>query len=90
MRIRKLVPQFSGVPAKLAGQLPWRREFALAFPFIGTPFITGDMEVFALNLVGMGVAALVLRRVLPAKRPARLAAARHGTHGFSPSTGSTR
>ena len=90
MRTRQLVPRVSGVPAKLAGQLPWRREFALAFPFIGTPLGTGDMEVFALNLMRMGVAALVLRRVLPAKRPARLAAPRHGTHGFSPSTVRTR
>ncbi len=84
MRIRELVPRVSGVLAKLAklaDRLPWRREFALAFPFIGTPLVTGDMEVFALNLVGMVVAALVLRRVLPAKRPARLAAARHGHMG---------
>ena len=31
---------------------------------IAVPLITGDVEVFALNLVGLGIGALLLRRFL--------------------------
>ena len=31
---------------------------------VAAPLITGDVEVFALNLVGLGIGALLLRRFL--------------------------
>ena len=34
---------------------------------VAAPLITGDMEVFALNLVGLGLGALLLRR-FPVRR----------------------
>ena len=37
---------------------------------IAAPLITGDVEVFALNLVGLGIGALLLRRFMP-RRPVR-------------------
>ena len=37
---------------------------------VATPLITGDVEVFALNLVGLGIGALLLRRFL-VRRTAR-------------------
>ena len=64
MPISKSATRVLGVPAKLAGRLPWRKEFALGLLFIGTPLITGDMEIFAMNLAGLAVAALVARRVM--------------------------
>ena len=37
---------------------------------VAAPLITGDVEVFALNLVGLGIGALLLRRFL-ARRTVR-------------------
>ena len=90
MQIRKLTTRVLGALAKLAGRLPWRKEFALALLFIGTPLITGDMEIFALNLVGLGVAALVARRVMQARSRAWLAAARRSAPVNAISTVRTR
>ena len=58
---------------------PWwkRKRVAVAGVValvIAAPLITGDVEVFALNLVGLGIAALLLRRFFvrrPAGRPHR-------------------
>ncbi len=90
MEIRKLITRIPGSLAKLAGRLPWRKEFALAALFIGTPLITGDMEVFVLNLLGLAVAALVLRRVSQARSRAWQTEVRQSTQGNSISTGKTR
>ena len=38
---------------------------------IAAPLITGDVEVFALNLVGLGIGALLLRRFMPRRPVAR-------------------
>ena len=35
---------------------------------VAAPLITGDVEVFGLNLVGLGIGALLLRRFMP-RRP---------------------
>ena len=58
---------------------PWwkRKRVAVAGVValvIAAPLITGDVEFFALNLVGLGIAALLLRRFFvrrPAGRPHR-------------------
>ena len=50
----------------------WRRKRAMVAAvvavIVGTPLITGDVEVFVLNLVGLGIGALLLRRFMP-RRP---------------------
>ena len=35
---------------------------------VAAPLVTGDVEVFVLNLVGLGIGALLLRRFMP-RRP---------------------
>ena len=60
-------------------QRPWWRNKRVAVAgvialVVAAPLITGDVEVFALNLVGLGIAALLLRRFFvrrPAGRPHR-------------------
>ena len=68
-----------GITARLAGRLPWRKEMSLAVLFIGTPLITGDIEYVALNLLGLGVAALLIRRVTMSRTKAQAAAFRQAT-----------
>ena len=68
-----------GITARLAGRLPWRKQMALAVLFIGTPFITGDMEYVVLNLVGLGVAALLVGKVTQSRRQAEAARTRQAT-----------
>ena len=46
---------------------------ALALLFIGTPFITGDMEYVVLNLVGLGIGALLVGKVTQSRRQAEAA-----------------
>ena len=52
---------------------PWwkRKRVAVAgvvAVVVAVPLITGDVEVFALNLVGLGIGALLLRRSCPGVR----------------------
>ena len=68
-----------GITGRLAGRLPWRKEISLAVLFIGTPLVTGDVEVFALNLVGLGIGAMVLRKVVQSRRQAEAARVRQTT-----------
>ena len=68
-----------GITARLAGRLPWRKEMSLAVLFIGTFLVTGDVEVFALNLVGLGIGAMVLRKVVQSRVQAESARARQAT-----------
>ena len=68
-----------GVTARLASRLPWRKQMALAVLFIGTPFITGDMEYVVLNLVGLGIGAMVVGKVMRSRRQAEAAKARPTT-----------
>ena len=52
----------------------WKRKrvvvAAVVALVIAAPLITGDVEVFVLNLVGLGIGALLLRRFMP-RRPVR-------------------
>ena len=50
----------------------WKRVWvpAVVALVIAAPLITGDLEFFALNLVGLGIGALLLRRFRP-RRPVR-------------------
>ena len=48
----------------------WKRVWvpAVVALVIAAPLITGDVELFFLNLVGLGIGALLLRRFMP-RRP---------------------
>ena len=54
---------------------PWWKRKRVVVPavvalVVAAPLITGDVEVFALNLVGLGIGALLLRR-FPVRRTVR-------------------
>ena len=60
-------------PARAPEKRPWwkRKRVAVAGVValvVAAPLITGDVEVFVLNLVGLGIGALLLRRFIP-RRP---------------------
>ena len=55
---------------------PWWKQRRVIVPVvvalvIAAPLITGDGELFALNLVGLGIGALLLRRFMPRRPPVR-------------------
>ena len=79
MNVKTRVTRIMGVLARLAGRLPWRKQMALAVLFIGTPFITGDMEYVVLNLLGLGIGALLVGKVTQSRRQAEAAKARQTT-----------
>ena len=52
---------------------PWWKQRRVLVPavvalVIGVPLLTLDLELFFLNLVGLGIGALLLRRFMP-RRP---------------------
>ena len=65
--------QVNDTAVKAPGQQPWWKRKRVWVPavvalVIAAPLITGDVELFALNLVGLGIGALLLRRFMP-RRP---------------------
>ena len=63
----------SGGPARAPEKRPWWKRKRVAVVgvvalVVAAPLITGDVEVFVLNLVGLGIGALLLRRFIP-RRP---------------------
>ena len=59
----------SDAAAKAPERRPWwkRKRVAVAAVValvVAAPLVTGDLEVFVLNLVGLGIGALLLRRFL--------------------------
>ena len=62
-------------PVKAPEKRPWwKRKRVVVAAVVGlvvaAPLITGDVEVFALNLVGLGIGVMLLRRFMP-RRSAR-------------------
>ena len=60
---------FSDAAVKASEKRPWwkRKRIAVAGVValvVAAPLITGDLEVFFLNLVGLGIGALLLRRFM--------------------------
>ena len=59
--------------AKAPEKRPWSKRQRVWAPtlvalVVAAPLITGDVELFVLNLVGLGIGALLLRRFMP-RRP---------------------
>ena len=79
MHVKTRVTRIMGVLARLVGRLPWRKQMALVVLFIGTPFITGNMEYVVLNLLGLGIGALLVGKVTQSRRQAEAAKARQTT-----------
>ena len=68
--------QVTDVPVKAPEKRPWWKQRRVLVPVvvalvIAAPLITGDGELFALNLVGLGIGALLLRRFMPRRPPVR-------------------
>ena len=62
-------------PVKAPEKRPWWKQRRFVAPavvalVIAAPLITGDGELFFLNLVGLGLGLLLLRRFMP-RRPVR-------------------
>ena len=54
-------------PVKAPEKRPWWKRVVVAAVValvVAAPLVTGDVEVFVLNLVGLGIGALLLRRFL--------------------------
>ena len=61
--------------AEAPGNRPWWKQRRFVAPavvalVIAAPLVTGDGELFFLNLVGLGIGLLLLRRFMP-RRPVR-------------------
>ena len=79
MHMKERITRALRVLAKLAGRLPWRKRIALAVLFIGTPFITGGVEYAVLNLVGLGIGALLVWRFTQSRAREQAMATRRRT-----------
>ena len=62
MRVKEGVTKVMGVAAGLGKFLRRRKRAAVALLVIAPLPLTGDVEIFALNLAGLGFGALLLRR----------------------------
>ena len=65
-KLRSQASRLKNYAAGVAGAVLRRRRLtvvAVAGVLILTPLLTGDGEVFLLNMVGLGLAALILRRI---------------------------
>ncbi len=76
IEIKATVPRVKSVPAGFGGIAPRRRRLTMTVGFavlrFRLPPVTGDVEVFALHLVGLGIGALLLRRLMSRRRVPRL------------------
>ncbi len=59
--------------SKAPQKRPWWKRQRVWAPtvvalVVAPPLITGDVELFALNLLGLGIGALLLRRSMPGVR----------------------
>ena len=67
----------SEAAVKAPEKRPWWKRKRVWVPavvalVIAAPLITGDVELFALNLVGLGIGALLLRRFMPRRSVGRV------------------
>ena len=62
MRVKEGVAKVKGVAVGFGRFLRRRKRAAVALLVIAPLLLTGDVEIFALNLVGLGFGALLLRR----------------------------
>ena len=62
MHVKEGIPKVMGVVVRLGRFLRRRKRAAIALLVIAPLPLTGDVEVFVLNAVGLGFGALLLRR----------------------------
>ena len=62
MHVKEGVSKVMGVVVRLGRFLRRRKRAAIALLVIAPLPLTGDVEIFVLNLVGLGFGALLLRR----------------------------
>ena len=63
MHVKKEVSKVGGFVVRIGGFFRRRKRAAIALLVVGPLLLTGDMEVFVLNGVGLAIAALLLRRL---------------------------
>ncbi len=68
IEIKATVPRVEIIPVVIGGLAPWRRRLTMAVGFAALLawqlLLAGGMEVFALHLIGLGICALLLRRIM--------------------------
>ena len=72
-----MVPRIKSVPVSFGGLVPRRRRLTMAVGFAALLaeqlLLAGDGKlVFALHLIGLGLGALLLRRLMSRRRVPRL------------------
>ncbi len=63
MHARKEVPKIMAAVAAMGRFLRRRKRAVIALLVIGPLLLTGNLDVFILNLVGLGLGALLLRQM---------------------------
>ena len=63
MHVKQGVSRVAGAATQLRGFALRRKRAAIALLVIGPLLMTGDLEVFVLNGIGLLIAALLLRRL---------------------------
>ena len=76
MHVKEGIPKVMGVVVRLGRFLRRRKRAAIALLVIAPLPLTGDVEVFVLNAVGLGFGALLLRRFARPRGGKRAARAR--------------
>ena len=76
IEIRAAGPRVESVPAGFGGIAPRGRRLTMTVGFAALLFrlppVTGDVEVFALHLIGLGIGGLLLRRLMSRRKAPRL------------------
>ena len=74
--IKAIVQSVESVPAGFGGLIMQRLWLSIAVGFaalvFGPQLLVGDEEVFALHLIGLGIGALPLRRLMSQRKVRRL------------------
>ncbi len=76
MHARKEVPKIMAAVAAMGRFLRRRKRAVIALLVIGPLLLTGNLDVFILNLVGLGFGALLLRQMTLSRTGRRMAAQR--------------
>ena len=63
MHIKEEVSKVGGYVVRIGGFMRRRKRAAIALLVVGPLLLTGEIEVFVLNGVGLLIAALLLRRL---------------------------
>ena len=76
IEIKATVPRVEIIPVVIGGHALRRRRLTMAVfvptMLFGVPSVTGDVEVLALHLIGLGIGGLPFSRFIPRRTVQRL------------------